>query len=225
MDARQSEYSQSGLSSPYPTYPEPSSEGSSADQASAAQYPQGQDPRASNYSASATPTSEYALNPSSARSGSFPEYIQRSYQHSPQSANAGSMAQASPSLPLTDGQNNDHPQQQLKSDDNVPIDPSIGAPQPSPGYQYGQPSPYPPNMYPGYPAQPSPISGDPHHHYGHGSYYPPSTGQPTAAMVSPVQRPPTVGVYGSVCSRAHNPPRLGSRRAWSMRNLASARIG
>src|SRR5689334_13303625 len=123
MDARQTDYSQSGLSTPYPSFPEPSSEASSADQASAAQYPQSQDPRASsNYSASATPTSDYSsINPASARSGSFPEYIQRPCQSSAQGANAGSMAQPqSPSMPIQDGQASDHQsQQQLKSDDNV----------------------------------------------------------------------------------------------------------
>jgi hypothetical protein len=120
MDARQQDYPQSGLSSPYPTFPEPLSEGLSADQASAAQYPpQGQDPRASNL----TPTSDYSLNPSSARSGSFPEYIQRSYQPGAQGQAPGGMAQQqSPSMPLSDGQSNDHHQQQQhKSDSDVPI--------------------------------------------------------------------------------------------------------
>lgn len=204
MDGRQTEYPQSGLSSPYPTFPEPPSEGSSADQASAAQYPQGQDPRASNFSSSATPTSDYAINPSSARSGSFPEYIQRSYQPSAQGANAGGMAQPqSPSMPLPDGQNNDHQQQQLKSDDNVPIDPSIAAAT-SPTYpQHGQYSPYTPHSdmqhYPGHPttpmyAQRPEWAGQyPQHamHYGH----PSTSGPPAPAMVSPVQRPPTVCIH------------------------------
>jgi hypothetical protein len=202
MDARQSEYPQSGLSSPYPTFPEPPSEDSSADQASAAQYPQGQDPRSSNYSQAATPSSEYTINPSSARSGSFPEYIQRSYQPSAQAANAGGMAQSqSPSIPMSDGQNNDHPQQQLKSDSDVPIDPSIAAAT-SPTYpQHGQYSPYTPQHdmqhYPGHPhtpmyaQRPPEWAGQYPQHpmpYGH----PSSSGPPAPAMVSPVQRPPTV---------------------------------
>ncbi|KAF2016304.1 transcriptional regulator [Aaosphaeria arxii CBS 175.79] len=209
MDGRQSEYPQSGLHSPYPTFPEPPSEGSLADQASAAQYPpppQGQDPRAANFSSSATPTSEYAINPSSARSGSFPEYIQRPYQQSPQGANAANMAQPqSPSMPLPDGSHLDHQQSQLKSDDNVPIDPSIAAAT-SPTYpQHGQYSPYTPHhsemqhyqghpQTPMYPAQ-RPDWAAAQAQYPHGLPYghPASSGAPAPAMVSPVQRPPTGG--------------------------------
>ena len=198
MDARQQEYPQSGLSSPYPSFPEPPSEGTFADQASAAQYPQGQDPRASNL----TPTSDYSSLPPSARSGSFPEYIQRSYQPGAQGQAAGGMAQQqSPSMPLSDGQTNDHQQpQQLKSDNDVPIDPSIAA-QTSPTYPHQQQySPYTPHHdmqhYPGHPQ--TPMYGQrpewagqyaqPGMHYGH----PASSGPPAPAMVSPVQRPPTV---------------------------------
>jgi hypothetical protein len=199
MDARQQEYPQSGLSSPYPSFPEPPSEGIFADQASAAQYPpQGQDPRASNL----TPTSDYSSLPPSARSGSFPEYIQRSYQPGAQGQAAGGMAQQqSPSMPLSDGQTNDHQQpQQLKSDNDVPIDPSIAA-QTSPTYPHQQQySPYTPHHdmqhYPGHPQ--TPMYGQrpewagqyaqPGMHYGH----PASSGPPAPAMVSPVQRPPTV---------------------------------
>ncbi|KAJ4993885.1 hypothetical protein SVAN01_00362 [Stagonosporopsis vannaccii] len=200
MDARQQDYPQSGLSSPYPTFPEPPSEGTFADQASAAQYPpQGQDPRASNL----TPTSDYSSLPPSARSGSFPEYIQRSYQPGAQGQAPGGMAQQqSPSMPLSDGQTNDHQQsQQLKSDNDVPIDPSIAA-QTSPTYPHQQQySPYTPHHdmqhYPGHPQ--TPMYGQrpewagqyaqPGMHYGH----PASSGPPAPAMVSPVQRPPTGG--------------------------------
>lgn len=199
MDARQQEYPQSGLSSPYPSFPEPPSEGTFADQASAAQYPpQGQDPRASNL----TPTSDYSSLPPSARSGSFPEYIQRSYQPGAQGQAAGGMAQQqSPSMPLSDGQTNDHQQpQQLKSDNDVPIDPSIAA-QTSPTYPHQQQySPYTPHHdmqhYPGHPQTPMYAQrpewagqyAQPGMHYGH----PASSGPPAPAMVSPVQRPPTV---------------------------------
>ncbi|CAK1360137.1 unnamed protein product [Cercospora beticola] len=93
MDGRQPEYPQS-------------------DQASAVQYQSGQqDYKPSNYSASATPDSSYGL-PQSARSGSFPEYIQRSYAEGQQQSRyaAGtpsnmaqtsnpSIAQSSPSYP------------------------------------------------------------------------------------------------------------------------------
>ncbi|KAL5403086.1 hypothetical protein PMIN03_010169 [Paraphaeosphaeria minitans] len=158
MDGRQPEYSQT-------------------DQASAAQYPpQGQDPRASNFPSSATPSSEYAINPSSARSGSFPEYIQRSYQPGAQAAAAGGMAQ--------------------------PQNPSIAAAT-SPTYpQHQQYSPYTPHHdmqhYPGHPAtpmyaqRPEWAGQHPQQHqipYG----YPASSGPPAPAMVSPVQRPPNGG--------------------------------
>jgi hypothetical protein len=202
MDARQADYPQSGLSSPYPTFPEPASEGTSADQASAAQYPpQGPDPRSSNL----TPSSDYSLNPSSARSGSFPEYIQRSYQPGAQGQAPGGMAQQqSPSMSIPDGQANGHQSpQHLKSDSDVPIDPSIAA-QTSPTYASHQQqySPYTPHHdmqhYPGqhpqtpmgYPSRPE-WAGQypqPGMHYGH----PATSGPPAPAMVSPVQRPPTV---------------------------------
>ena len=176
MDARQSEYSQTGLSSPYPSFPKTPSEDESADQASAAQYhPQGQDPRGPSYSTSATPTSEYAINPSSARSGSFPEYIQRSYQPAAQGAAAGGMAQ--------------------------PQNPSIAAAT-SPTYpQHQQYSPYTPHHdmqhYSGHPSTPMYASRpewagqypQPGVHYGH----PATSGPPAPAMVSPIQRPPTGG--------------------------------
>ncbi|KAH3917934.1 C2H2 zinc finger transcription factor PnCon7-like protein [Parastagonospora nodorum] len=153
MDARQQEYPQS-------------------DQASAAQYPsQGQDPRASNL----TPTSDYSLNPSSARSGSFPDYIQRSYQPGAQGQAPGGMAQQQ--------------------------NPSIAAAT-SPTYSHQQQySPYTPHHdmqhYPGHPQTPIYPSRpewagqypQPGMHYGH----PASSGPPAPAMVSPVQRPPTGG--------------------------------
>lgn len=223
MDGRQTEYPQTGLNSPYPTFPEPPSEDPSADQASAAQYPQGQDPRASNFSSSATPTSEYATIPSSARSGSFPDYIQRSYQPGAQGAAAGGMAQPqSPSMPLQDGQSNDHQPPQLKSDSDVPIDPSIAAAT-SPTYpQHQQYSPYTPHHemqhYSGHPQTPMyasrpewagqyPQHGMP---YGH----PSTSGPPAPAMVSPVQRPPTV----CALSRSRSPPaRCANMRKSPMR--------
>lgn len=138
MERSAPEYSQSGLPSPYPSnFGDNHSEGSSADHASAAQYPVKQEV---NYSTSGTPTSEYGVYPQSGRSGSFPEHIQRSY-HPASSASSGGMAQQqnSPSMPQQDGRSH----QALKSDNDVPIDPSIAAP--SPTYPYGQHSPYAPN--------------------------------------------------------------------------------
>merc|ERR1711981_997060 len=116
-----------------------------SDQASAAQYPQAQDPRNANFSSSATPTSEYGLPPSSARSGSFPEYIQR--QHYPsagQGQPAGGMAQAqSPSQPGPDGHANNQNGNSIRSDSDVPIDPSIAAASPTYPPPHQQPySPY-----------------------------------------------------------------------------------
>ncbi|KAF4978032.1 hypothetical protein FDECE_18275 [Fusarium decemcellulare] len=141
MERSAPEYSQSGLPSPYPSnFGDTNSEGSTADHASAAQYPVKQEV---NYSTSGTPTSEYGVYPQSARSGSFPDHIQRPY-HPASSASSGGMAQQqnSPSMPQQDGRN--HQAQPVKSDNDVPIDPSIAAP--SPTYaSYGQHSPYAPN--------------------------------------------------------------------------------
>ncbi|KAK2730193.1 transcriptional regulator [Colletotrichum kahawae] len=155
MERSATEYSQSGLPSPYPSNcGDTRSEGSSADHASAAQYATQQEVRPSNYSTSATPTSEYSVYPPSARSGSFPEHIQRSYHPaSNHNGSSGGMAQqaSSPSLPQQDGRHHQVPL--AKSDHDVPIDPSIAAP--SPTYAYGQHSPY------------GPPPGDMSHSYQH----------------------------------------------------------
>lgn len=235
MDGRQAEYSQTGLNSPYPTFPEPPSEDLAADQASAVQYPQGQDPRAANFSSSATPSSDYQINPSSARSGSFPEYIQRPYQPGAQPPAAGGMAQPqSPSMPL-DGQNNDHQAQQLKSDSDVPIDPSIAAAT-SPTYpQHQQYSPYTPHHdmqhYPGHPAtpmyaqRPEWAGQHPQHQMPYG--YPSTSGPPAPAMVSPVQRPPNVGYHFAVPDRYASPytlPDASSTRRGLCHHLETRRL-
>lgn len=138
MDRGATQFSQSGLPSPYSSsFGDHHSEGSSADHASAAQYPGKQD-----YPTSVTPTSEYSVYPPSARSGSFSEHIQRSY-HPSGSASSGGMAQQqnSPSMPQHNGPS--HQAHPVNSDNDVPIDPSIAAP--SPTYPYGQHSPYAPN--------------------------------------------------------------------------------
>ncbi|EMF11111.1 uncharacterized protein SEPMUDRAFT_126710 [Sphaerulina musiva SO2202] len=154
MDGRQSEYPQSGLSSPYAPYNGHQSEGSSADQASAVQYQPSQDYKPSTYSTSATPESSYGL-PQSARSGSFPEYIQRSYaEGQPQNRYAAAaaaaaggttsnMAQTSSPSSSPDGHHINNHAHSTKSDAEVPIDPSIA--QSSPSYPPPQSySPYPP---------------------------------------------------------------------------------
>ncbi|PHH71741.1 hypothetical protein CDD82_6345 [Ophiocordyceps australis] len=147
MDRGNTEYPQSGLPSPYPSnFGDTNSEGSSADQASAAQYPVKQEVE---YPATATPTSEYGVYPPSARSGSFPDHLQRPYHPAP-GTGGGSMAQQnSPSMSQHNGR--DHVTPPVNSDSDVPIDPSIAAP--SPTYAYGQHSPYAPNpdMAHGYP--------------------------------------------------------------------------
>jgi len=142
MERSVTEYSQTGLPSPYPsTYGDAPSETSSADHGSAAQYSSHQEPRSSNYSTSATPTSEYGAYSQSARStGSYPEPGLRQY-HPAAGSNSGSSG-----------------------------DPSIA--QPSPTYTHGQYSPYAPppqDMQHGYPqsgsmyAQPRPDWAN----YGH----------------------------------------------------------
>ena len=158
MDRGAAEYSQSGLHSPYPhALNGAQSEASPADPASAAHYTpqQQQEVRSNNYSASATPTSEYGLYPTSARSGSFPEPL-RSHYHpaSNHSGSSGGMAQpTSPSMPLQDGRPN-HQNPQVKSDQEVPIDPSIAASSPTYPSHNGQYSPYPQQeMQHGYPPQ------------------------------------------------------------------------
>ncbi|KAK4620195.1 C2H2 finger domain transcription factor CON7 [Fulvia fulva] len=211
MDGRQPNYPQSGLDSPYASYNEHQSEGSSADQASAVQYQQPQDYKSSNYSASATPDSSYGL-PQSARSGSFPEYIQRSYadgqqqERYPAGAQQSGMAQtSSPSLPMANGQNANNASKNADSDDEVPIDPSIA--QSSPSYPHNY-SPYPQQQQqqqqhdmPQYAGQPNMQYQRPEWagqypqamSYGHS---PATTGGAAPNMVAhAIPRPPAVGTY------------------------------
>jgi hypothetical protein len=207
MERGASEYQQSGLPSPYPSnFGDNHSEGSSADHASAAQqYPVKQEV---NYPTSATPTSEYGVYPHSARSGSFAEHLQRPY-HPASSASSGGMAQQqpnSPSMPQPDGRN--HHTHAVKSDHDVPIDPSIAAP--SPTYPYGQHSPYGPNpdMAHGYShpsggmyAQPRPDWGG----YGQHGAPPISAGHPVygqpQASAPPQQRPSQVSTVQESMAR------------------------
>lgn len=100
--------------------------------------------RQNNYSTTATPTSEYSGYPASARSGSFPDHTMQRYHHTATGMSGTSMAQAnSPSQSLPDGRAHQAPQidtTQMKSDPDVPIDPSISGASPT---QYGYPqSPY-----------------------------------------------------------------------------------
>ncbi|KAM3421797.1 transcription factor [Cercospora zeina] len=216
MDGRQPEYPQSGLTSPpYASYNGHQSEGSPADQASAVQYQPGQqDYKSSTYSASATPDSSYGL-PQSARSGSFPEYIQRSYaegqqqQQQQQSRYAAgtpsNMAQtSSPSSSTPEGHHISHHAHDSKSDAEVPIDPSIA--QSSPSYPPPQSySPYPPQdqqqHMPQYANQSMTSYARPewagHYQqqamYGHSPAT--SAGAAPNMVAHSIPRPPAVGTY------------------------------
>ncbi|KAI3337290.1 hypothetical protein HD806DRAFT_518190 [Xylariaceae sp. AK1471] len=205
MERSVHEYSQSGLPSPYPSVSgDNQSEASSADHASAAPYPSNQEARPASYSTSATPTSEYGAYPQSARStSSFPEQSLRHQYHpaSNHNGSSGGMAQqttTSPSLPLQDGRN--HQPQQVKSDSDVPIDPSIAAP--SPTYPHGQYSPYAPppqdmpHQYPqgapaGLYAQPRPDWGN-YAHPGGQMPHPHSVPYPHTQASAPPGRPQQV---------------------------------
>merc|ERR1712144_28225 len=94
---------------------------------------------ATQYSQSdhATPASEYGIYPTSARSGSFPEHIQRQYHpssnHSGSNRGDPSIAASSPTYPQHNGQYSPYPQQG---------DMSHGYPQhPAGGAMYTQPRP------------------------------------------------------------------------------------
>lgn len=198
MERAAPEYPQSGLHKPsQPAFRDTQSEEQSADHASAAQYTPQQEVRPSNYSTSATPTSEYGVGyPTSARSATFPEQVHQRQQYHPASNHSGSsggMAQStSPSsMPLQDGQSS-HPN--IKSDSDVPIDPSIAAS--SPTYPpHGQYSPYPPQqeMQHGYPQHPGGPMYQPRPDwagYGapqHGMHQYPTTGASTPTTGAPVR--------------------------------------
>ena len=212
MDSRQGEYPQSGLSSPKPAEKsEQHSEDSKTDHSAAtAQYSSQSDPKLTNAS---TPTSDYSLNPSSARSGTFPDYIHRgggypdaSQRYNPTSAPNGTgahMAQStSPSKPPTASQTaGEQPLESkaINSDPHIPVDPNIAASSPTypPQHHYSpyqaQHDPYqtPPAMYPRPPEYGAAYSAPPHGMpapYGHvpASVSTPPSMQPAGA------RPPGV---------------------------------
>lgn len=179
MDRGQSDYAQSGLHSPVSSsyiaehYSESSpAVASTTDSHSAAaaghHYTPQPEVRTSSISASNTPQPEYGLNPPSARSSGFSEYIRHSpYHHAPhsQAGSAPGMAQTTspspsnlqpgvqpPSTGEMSSSQHDHysdrPNDSLvshtsannsQSDLDLPIDPSIAAAS-SPGY----PPPYSP---------------------------------------------------------------------------------
>lgn len=200
MDNRQSDYPQSGTNLALQTT-DPSITGDAQrdpfpDQQPAAHYQQGQDSRSANFSSAATPNSEYGIAPSSARSGTFPDY-QRPYNPplAPGASQQQAMAQAtSPSMPLnTSGSTNGQPASSpnMRSDQTQQIDPSIAAAT-SPTYPaQHQYSPYTPSPemahYPGHPG----VYGRPE--WAGGQYASPiythspvSSSAPLPALVSPV---------------------------------------
>ncbi|RHZ44958.1 uncharacterized protein CDV56_101372 [Aspergillus thermomutatus] len=203
MDNRPaSEYAQSGSHFPYPPSAAANSEHPAADQASAAataQYTPQQEVRptpqytpqpevrpasaaaAANISSSNTPQSDYGLNqPPAARSPAYPDYLARppQYHHAPntQAGGAAGMAQAtSPSMTtLHDGHQNDHRNHSnVKSDADVPIDPSIAASSPTypPPYSPYQPQGHDMAQYQGHPPPPPPqMYGRPEWSHGYGQH-------------------------------------------------------
>ncbi|KAK5118047.1 hypothetical protein LTR62_004093 [Meristemomyces frigidus] len=205
MDGRQSEYPQSGSSSPYAPYEEHQSEDSSADQSSAVHYQPGQDYKPSNFNSSATTNSEYGI-PQSARSGSFPEYIQRSYadgqQHqsrysTSQGAHASMAQTSSPSQSAPGGlAANGHAQDNRISDGDVPIDPSIAQSSPTYPPPHGY-SPYPPQhemppQYQGHPMYRPEWAGQYQQPMAYG-HSPATTAGAVQGAVAHIPRPPAVG--------------------------------
>lgn len=192
MDRGTSDYTQTGLPSPYPSnFGDNSSEASPAAHAPTAQYPVKQEV---NYAPSTAPASPYGVYPASVRSGSLNEsQLPRTY-HPANTTGAASMAQQqqnSPSMPQhqQDGTNHQTPAAN-NSDNGTQIDPSIA--QPSPTYAYSQQPPYPPNPemphgyspHPGGPmyAQPRPDWG------GYGGHGAPPNGRATSRVRASASR-------------------------------------
>ena len=104
--------------------------------------------------------------------------------------------------PTSPSLNSHHPQN-LKSDDQLPIDPSIAAASPT----YPPHAQYSPHQFLPQDGRPYPINpGDYGQHGGWPGHYqtppqmpqyghPQSSGPPTPSMVSPIARPPTVRSY------------------------------
>jgi hypothetical protein len=190
--------SQRTLPSHVSTFPLTSRSNIFADQPPSGQYQQGQDPRGASFSSAPGP--DYGLAPASARSGTFPEYIHQRPPYTPGQAPAqGGMAHpTSPSsMPLQHTSANSQAPHNLKSNTEVPIDPSIATsptypPQPHYSPYQGQPDM---SQHPGYPGvygRPEWASGQyspatPMGHYGH----PASSGPPSAGLVSPVNTLPS----------------------------------
>lgn len=145
MERSATEYSQSGLPSPHPSVVgDTQSKAEPVDPASAAApYATQPETRATSYSNSATPTSEYGVYPPTSRSSTFAD-MQRPYHpaSTPNGANGGMpQTPTSPSMPLPDGRSHAAFQPvHAKSDASLPIDPSIAGASPT----YTTHSQYPP---------------------------------------------------------------------------------
>ncbi|KAM7192795.1 hypothetical protein V8F20_008720 [Naviculisporaceae sp. PSN 640] len=199
MERSAPEYSQSGLPSPYPSNFGDTQSEASVDHASAATYTTQQEVRSNNYSTTATPTSDYGVYPSSARSSTFSDHIQRSYHPaSNPTGSSGGMAQTptSPSS-LQDGRNHQSPQQ-ARSDTDVPIDPSIAT---SPAYVHGQYSPY---------APPPPTTDMAQHYAPHPSYP-----QPRPDWSGYSQPPVTPGHHVFPQTATSAPPQARTNQVYS----------
>lgn len=164
MEKGAPEYSQPGLHTPYPSaLSDDRSEQASTDHASAAQYHSHTDPRQQDYApapASADhppsqahphPHAQYAHS-AAARGplSSVPDYLQRPYQPAsvPLSGSGGMAQSTSPSASLHDDRAS--LQSPIKSDLDVPIDPSIATSSPAYSGLYSsyQPQPQQEMQYP-----------------------------------------------------------------------------
>lgn len=179
---------------------------SASDPASVAPYGPQPEVRPAKFSAVATSTADFGVNPFSARPGSLqPEFTARQ-RYTPQQGHARtvSMAQAtSPSMSLQDGhQNNHHNTPHVKSNPEVPIDPSIAASSPtyptpySPYAQQGhEMAQYPGHPPPGYQHWPQQYAGHPHG-LPNGPYSSPGTAVSAAgAAATAGPRPGQVGDF------------------------------
>lgn len=172
------------------------------------QYAAPADSRPSNnIPTSNTPQPDYSLNqppahplpPTAQRAAApYPEYLARQpqYHHAPntQAGGAAGMAQAtSPSsMTLQDGQQNGHRNgAQLKSDTDLPIDPSIAASSPTypPPYSPYNPQGHEMAQYAGHPQHPQMYARPDWHQYGqpqHGMPGPYSSPATTVSSAAPV---------------------------------------
>lgn len=167
------------------------------------------------FSTAAVSASDFGRNPSSARVAHLSsEYIVRpQYTRSSKSEHARtvSMAQAtSPSMSLQDGhQNNHHNTPHVKSNPEVPIDPSIAASSPtyppySPYAQQGHDmSQYQGHPPPGYQHWPQQYAGHPHG-LPNGPYSSPGTAVSAAGAAATAGPRPGQVCPAPVCSRPRN---------------------